>query len=241
MPSIGDLKKLRQAYSATADVSADEVLRQIGDPPDEAIIDFAHALMSHADRNLRVLALRVLEHYRSDRALQGVLLGLRDEKRRVCAAAIQACPNYLGHVAVAERLEEIVRDTAVKRKLRRRALSMLAGNDGRWQGDLTIAAAAALHRLLAEREHRFAILFGLVRLEAAPRIVSSISVFAASADENERRMARRALRGERVIHINRYAADIAMQQRIMQTCDIAHGRMYYWLPPDDFMLRRAIQ
>lgn len=239
MLSIGDLKKLRQAYSVRSHVSVDEVLRQIGDPTDEAIIDFAVELMSCSDRNIRVLALRVLEHYRGDRALQGLLAGLRDEKRRVCAAAIQACPNYLARETVAERLEEIVRDTALKRKLRRRALSMLAGNEGRLQGDLTRGSAAALRRLMAEREYRFAILCGLVRLDAAPRIVSLVSDFAASADERERRMAGRALRGERVIHIDRYAGDEAMHRRIMQTCDIAHGRMYYWLSREDIALRQA--
>ena len=134
---------------------------------------------------MRVLALRVLAHYRGNRALPGLLAGLRDDKRRVRAAAIQACPNYLEHEAVAERLEEIVRDTALKRKLRRRALSMLAGNEGRLCGDLTKAAAAALRRLMAERECRFAIVFGLARLDAAPRIDSLVEEFAASPEELE--------------------------------------------------------
>ena len=239
MLSIGDLKKLRQAYGESANVSADEVLRQIGDPTDEAIIDFAVEHMSCSDRNIRVLALRVLEHYRGDRALQGLLAGLHDEKRRVRAVAIQACPNYLEHKAVAERLEEIVRDTGVKRKLRRRALSMLAGNEGRLQGDLTGAASASLRRLMAEQEYRFAVLFGLVRLDVAPRIVSLIEALSASTEEIERRMAQRALGGERVIHIDRNAGDEGMRQRIMQTCDIAHGRMYYWLPREDIVLRQA--
>lgn len=233
MLSVGDLKMLRQARNVGSNVSAAQLMRQLGDPTDEAIVEFAVEQMSHSDRNVRVLALRVLKHYRGDRALQGLLAGLRDEKRRVCAAAIQACPNYLEREAVAERLEEIVRDTAVKRKLRRRALSMLAGNEGRLHGDLTRAAAAALRRLMAEREYRFAILFGLARLDAAPSIVSLVSDFAAAGNEMERRMARRALRGERVIHIDRCAADQEMHQRIMRTCDIAHGRMYYWLPRTD--------
>ena len=236
MLSVSELEKLRQAYSVGSDLSVDDVLRQLGDPADDAIVDSAVEQMSRQDRNLRVLALRVLEHYRGDRALQSLLAGLRDEKRRVCAAAIQACPNYLEHDAVAERLVEIVKDTSVKPKLRRRALSMLAGNEGRLQGDLTRAAAAALRRLMAEHEYRFAIIFGLVRLEAAPRITRLIEAFSASADERERRMAGRALRGERVIHIDRYAGDDAMRQRIIASSDIAHGRMYYWLPREDIAL-----
>ena len=233
MPSVGDLEMLRQARSEGGKYSAADVLHQLGDPADEAIVDLAVEQMSSSDRNIRVLALRVLELYRGDRALPGLLAGLRDEKRRVCAAAIQACPNYLENDAVAERLEEIVGDVALKRKLRRRALSMLAGNEGRLHGDLTRAAAAALRRLMTEQEYRFAIVFGLVRLEAAPRIESLVRDFAASADEMERRMAGRALGGERIIHIDRCAANEEMHQRIMRTCDIAHGRMYYWLPRDD--------
>ena len=239
MLSVSDLDMLRQAYSVGSNVNADDVMRELGDPAAEAIVCSAVEQMSHSDRNIRVLALRVLEHYRGDRALQGLLAGLHDEKRRVCAAAIQACPNYLEHKAVAERLEEIVRDTGVKRKLRRRALSMLAGNEGRLQGDLTGAASAALRRLMAEQEYRFAILFSLVRLDDAPKIESLLKEFAASADVMGRQMAGRALRGERVIHIDRYAADEGMRQRIMQTCDIAHGRMYYWLPREDIVLRQA--
>lgn len=239
MLSVGDLQMLRQARIVGGNVSADNVLRQLGDPADEAIIDFAVEQMSCSDRNIRVLALRVLEYYYGDRALQGLLAGLRDEKRRVCAAAIQACPNYLEHEVVAKRLAEIVRDATLKRKLRRRALSMLAGNEGRLRGDLTRAAAAALRWLMAEQEYRFAILFGLVRLGAAPRVISLIEAFSASANEMERRMAGRALGGERVIHIDRYTADEKMRQRIMHSCDIAHGRMYYWLPREDIALRRA--
>ena len=87
MLSVGDLEKLRQAYSVGSDLRVADVLRQLGDPADDAIVDFAVEQMSRQDRNVRVLALRVLEHYRGDRALQSLLAGLRDEKRRVCAAS----------------------------------------------------------------------------------------------------------------------------------------------------------
>ena len=59
---------------------------------------------------------------------------------------------------------------------------------------------------------------------------SILEDFAAAEDELERQMAGRALRGERVIHIDGYSADEAAQRRIMASCDIAYGRMYYWLP-----------
>ena len=101
------------------------------------LIAFAVEQVSRPERNLRVLALRVLAHQRGERAMHGVLAGLNDEKRRVCAVAIQACPSFLVFEEIVRRLEAIVHDTRLKRKLRRHALSMLSGNEGRWRGDLT--------------------------------------------------------------------------------------------------------
>lgn len=236
MLGIGDLEKLREAYSVYSDVSLADALRQIGDPSEEAVVASAVKHMSSSDRNHRVLALRALGHQRGDLAMRGVLAGLNDEKRRVCVVAIQACPNYLGFAEIVERLEAVAREAGLKRKLRQRALRMLAGNEGGLLGDLTPPAAAALGRLMEDAEFRFAILFGLVRLDLTPRVKAILETFARSADEAERQMALRALRGERVIHIDGYAADEAMQRRIKATCDIAHGRMYYWLPREEFAL-----
>ena len=230
MLSINDLERLREAYSVSSEARLADVLLQIGDPTEEAIVVCAVNQMSHSDRNARVLALRVLQHQQGEAAARGVLTGLFDEKRRVCAVAIQASANYLEIEAVVARLEEIARDAGLKSKLRRRALSMLAGNEGMLQGDLSLAVSAALWRLMAESEYRFAIMFGLVRLALTSRVEAILAEFARSTDEAERLMAGRALHGERVIHIGRYERDEARQRLITETCDVAHGRMYYWLP-----------
>ena len=205
-------------------------MAQIGNPSVETLVETAVSQMTSDDRNVRVLMLRILRHHGGAEAMRGVLAGLNDATRRVCAAAIQACPNYLGFHEIVERLERIVTDERLKGKLRRRALSMLAGDEGRWQGDLTAPVLAALKRLMAQEDYRFAIVFGLVRLDAAPRIDSLLAEFARSNDAHERDMARRALDGERVIHIDAYTSDQALHSQIRQTCDIAHGRMFYWLP-----------
>ena len=63
-----------------------------------------------------------------------------------------------------------------------------------------------------------------------PRVNALLNEFARSDDSRERELAERALQGEQVIHIDNYAADEELQRRIIDTCDIAHGRMYYWLP-----------
>lgn len=230
MLSIDDLKALREAYSLTSESGPAAALRRIGSPTEGAIVASAVEQMSHSDRNARVLALRVLAHQWGARAMRGVLAGLNDEKRRVRAVAIQACPNYLEYDEIVARLEAIVREAGQKRKLRRRALRMLAGDEGRLRGDLTPAVAAALERLTAEPVFRFAILFGLVRLPLHSRVEMILASFATSADSSERQMARRALAGERIIHIDGYSADEARHRWIMEHCDRAHGRMYYWLP-----------
>ncbi len=237
MMSLGDFQVLRLGYSAHEDLTLDEALAQIGNPSVETLVDSAVSHMSGADRNTRVLMLRVLRHQRGRLAMRGLLAGLNDETRRVCAVAIQACPNYLAYPEVVARLEEIAKDGDLTRKLRRRALSMLAGDEGRWQGDLRPAVSAALHRMLAEEELRFTILFGLVRLDAMPRITVLLEEFARSDDAREQAIARRALDGETVIHIDAYTSDPALHRRISQTCEVAHGRMFYWLPRAGWPLR----
>ncbi len=236
MLSIGDLEKLREGYRANGRLSFEDALRAVGDPPEQAIVEAAVKAMAHSNRNIRVLALRVLAHQRGEAAMRGVLAGLHDDKRRVCAVAIQASARYLGYVEVVARLEAIARTAGMKGKLRRRALSMLSGDEGRVPGDLTPAASAALRRLMAASEYRYTIVFGLVRLDLGQRVKALLEEFTRSSDEGERRMAERALHGERVVHIGNYEADEGLQRWIMENCDLAHGRMYYWAPREDAAL-----
>ena len=230
MLSISDFETLRRAYSAYDDLTLDDVLDQIGNPSADAVVDFALSQMCSPDRNVRVLMLRILRHQPGERAMRAVLAGLQDESRRVCAVAIRGCPNYLEYPEIVARLAEIAKDASLKRKLRRRALSMLAGDEGRLQGDLTVAVFAALTRLMAAGEFGFTIVFGLARLDLAPRVMILLEEFARSEANSERQMAQRALDGERVIHIDAYSGHEALRQRIRQECEIAHGRMFYWLP-----------
>ncbi len=230
MLSIVQFQTLREAYRVGAALRLDEALAKIGNPTPDMLVESAVMQLSNGDRNIRVLMLRVLRHQRGERAMQGVLAGLRDESRRVCAVAIQACPNYLEYRGIVLQLEAIARDASLKRKLRRRALSMLAGDEGRMQGDLTEAVDQSLRRLMLESEHRFSIVFGLARLELGARTQSLLHAFAVSSAPQERDMAARALAGERIVHIDWYADDADLHAEIMRRCDIAHGRMYYWLP-----------
>ena len=230
MLSISDMETLRDAYSATSDVTLDDAMERIGNPSAATVVDIAVAGLASPDRNTRVLMLRVLQHQHGKIAMRGVCSGLQDPGRRVCAVAIQACPNFMAFPEIVEQLELIAKSMTRKRKLRHRALSMLAGNEGRMRGDLTPAVVTALTRLMTDAEHHFSIVFGLAQLELAPRINTLLEDFARSVDDRERELASRSLAGERVIHIDAYARDEALNRRIMTNCEIAHERMYYWLP-----------
>ncbi len=230
MLSIADMELLREAYSAYSELRPADAMRMIGNPTAEKIVDRALAGMAEGDRNQRVLMLRVLQHHPGDVAMRGVLAGLNDDARRVCAVAIQASGDFLAYPQIVARLAAIASDATVKRKLRRRALSMLAGDEGRQQGDLTPAAFEALTHLMTLPANRFSIVFGLARLELTPRVKTLLERFADSTDESESALAQRALCRERVAHIDAYADDELLRRRIAENCDIAHGRMYYWLP-----------
>ena len=230
MPSIAQFQILRSARHVGSAVTPAQALRQIGNPAPAELVEAALAQLSSSDRNIRVLMLRALAHQHGEQAMQGVLAGLRDASRRVCAVAIQACPNYLDYETITLQLEALARNPALKRKLRRRALSMLAGDEGRMTGDLTAAQDESLRRLMLASEYRFSILFGLARLETGARTRALLADFAASDDWQESGMAARALSGERIIHIDWYADEPDRRADIMRRCDIAHGRMFYWLP-----------
>ena len=91
MLTIRDCKILREAYSPNSGLTVDEAGRLIGNPTDETLIGYACEQMSNPDRNVRVLMLRLLAHQTGAQAAHGVLSGLCDDQRRVCAVAIQAC------------------------------------------------------------------------------------------------------------------------------------------------------
>ena len=228
--SLDDLRTLRRGYNPNDALALAEALELTGNPTQQALIESARCCMARGDRNLRVLSLRVLRHQSGDQAASAVLEGLHDPAPRVCAAAIQACPNYLRDADIVARLEAIAADTRLKRKLRRRALSMLAGDEGRQPGDLTPPVYSALEGLLRQPAYRFAIVLGLARLKLAPGVKALLDTVAQADDSRAGLMARRALAGHRVIHIDAYTHDPALHRRITRSCQIAHGRMFYWLP-----------
>ena len=126
MLSIEDMRKLRDAYFPHLPSSEDEILAELGNPSREEIVDTALAGMQSEDRNIRVLMLRVLKYHPGDRAMEGILRGLKDKKRRAKSVALDGCRSFLHYPEITSRLEAMVNDESEHRKIRRGALGCLA-------------------------------------------------------------------------------------------------------------------
>ncbi len=234
MLTLDDMRQLRDAYAPYMPVTEAEVLAQIGHPDRETIIDTALAGMQSADRNVRVLMLRVLGGQSGERAMGGILAGLNDPQRRVRQVAIQSCANYLEFPAITDRLKAMVLDETEKRKIRHHAMNALAGGMGGLVAELSETAAEALTSLAQMDQYRFAILFGLLTLDINERVEALLKDFVTNGSKDEAIMATRALCGYRVINIGVFDGHKAIQQQVMQTCDIALGRVWYWIKRDEF-------
>ena len=234
MLSIEAMRQLRDAYNPHMNVSEQAVLQKIGNPSADEIIETALAGMQSPDRNVRVLMLRVLNKQSGAKAMQGILTGLHDGKRRVRAVAIKCSRNYHHFPEIVNRLKAIALDEQEKNKIREAALSTLAGSEGHLVAELTDTAAEALESLAQMPKHRFQILLQLIRLDMNDNVKALLQAFVEHGNKQEAVMATRALYGYRVVHITMFQNDKAAEQYIRQTCEIAHERMLYWIPRDEY-------
>jgi hypothetical protein len=130
-------------------------------------------------------------------------------------------------------LKAMAIDEGEKRKIRQYAINALAGGIGDLVGELSETAAGALQSLAQMGQYRFAILFGLLRLDLTEHVEELLKDFVVNGTKDEAIVATRALCGYRVINIAEFEHDRALQQQITQTCDIALGRVWYWIKRDD--------
>ncbi len=234
MLSPDAMRKLRDACDPYSGVSEADVLRQIGNPTRDAIIDTALEGLQSEDRNFRVLMLRVLGGQSGEKAMNGILTGLGDAERRVRETAIKSCGNFGAHSAVTARLTEIVTDDAEKSRIRRFALDKLARAGSAAKNGLADSAADALRSLAKIPRCRFEVLFRLLQLELVENVEELLREFVRDGSKEEAVMATRALCGFRVIHLGAFEGAPDIQSRIKQTCDVAAGRVYFWVKRDQF-------
>jgi len=234
MLTMEAMRRLRDAYAPYPRVTVDAVMDEIGHPTREAIIETALAGMNSPDRNVRVLMLRVLAAQSGEAAAEGILAGLGDPKRRVRLVAIRSSRNYLSFPQITARLEAIVTDEAEKRKIREQALGVLAGQRDALVDDLSETAAGALKTLAQTGKYRWQILFNLTRLDLTSPVENLLKAFVADGSKAEAIMATRALCGFRVVHIDQFEGDEAARRHIVQSCELAAGRMFYWVPRAEY-------
>ena len=227
MLSLDAMRALREVYPPQAEA---EVLARLGNPTREAIIETALAGMTSEDRNVRVLMLRVLAGQSGPHAMQGILIGLNDPMRRVREVAIKSSAPYHEFPEITARLRAMVVDEAETRRIRGFALNALTGQTGEWINELTEGDAQALQTLAEVESLRMGVLFGLLRLELTPRVADLLRDFVTNGSKEEAVMATRALCGFRVMNLGSVDNHPAAKEYVAAHCDIAAGRVWYWVP-----------
>lgn len=228
------MRQLSQAYDPYAPLTERDVLAQLGNPSPGEIIDTALAGLASGDRNVRVLMLRVLKGQSGPKAMQGILSGLNDPKRRVREVAIKSSATYQPYPEITDRLKAMVADEHETRRLRTLALQALAGGVGTLANDLTASAAQALETLVKIDTYRTGILFKLLQLDLTAPVETLLREFVATGTKEEAVMATRALCGFRVVNLGHFEPGGAAQRYVTDTCEIAAGRVWYWVKREQY-------
>jgi hypothetical protein len=137
-------------------------------------------------------------------------------------------------------LTAIVKDGAEKSRIRRFALDMLARAGSATKTGLGDSAADALRSLAKMPRSRSEILFRLLQMDIDNNNEGLLRDYVRDGSREEVVMATRALCGNRVIHLGAFEGAPDIQSQIRQTCEVAAGRVYYWVKRDhcDALLKR---
>jgi hypothetical protein len=228
------MRLLRDAYMPYSPVSERDVLEQLGNPSQDEIVESALAGLASDDRNVRVLMLRVLSGQSGFRAMRGIVAGLNDPKRRVREVAIKSSTNFHDYPEVTERLRAMAADEHETRRIRLFALISLAGGVGPLVSDLTAGDVRALESLAKLDAYRSTVLFGLLRLDLTETVEDLLREFVKTGTKDEAVMATRALCGYRVVNLGHFETGSAVQKYVIETCEIAAGRVWYWVKRDQY-------
>lgn len=227
------MRLLRQAYDPYSPVKESEALAQLGNPSSDEIVEAALAGMRSEDRNVRVLMLRVLKGQSGPKAMQGILAGLNDTKRRVRAVAIGSSVGFHGYPEITDRLRAIALDEHETRRIRRLALDALTGTAGSPAGELTANHIHALHVLAQNDAYRSGLLFRLLLLDLTGPVEELLREFVASGTREEAVMATRGLCGYRVVNLGQFESE-QTRAYITHMCELAAGRVWYWVKREQY-------
>jgi hypothetical protein len=177
--------------------------------------------------------LRVLKHQSGSRAMQGILAGLNDPKRRVRAVAIAGSAGFHGYPEITDRLEAIALDEQETQRVRRFALDSLTGSAGVSAQELTASHLNALRMLAKSDAYRSALLFRLLHLDLTGPVEALLREFVAGGTREEAVMATRALYGYRVVNLGDFESE-QVRDYVAQTCELAAEHVSYWVKREQY-------
>jgi hypothetical protein len=185
------------------------------------------------DRNVRVAALRVLAIVEDPAAVEGLLLGLDDEKKRVRNVAAKSCLRWVQEPRITARLQRAIEDGETGSA--RPAFELLSG--------LYISAYDNAHPIMTDvlaslaraDEHRMNVLTALLRAPLHDRVRELLQDIVDHGTREEAVLATRRLCGLRVVRLEPLPPEL--QAKIKQTCERAWGQVWWWAP--DWLLAGA--
>jgi HEAT repeat protein len=225
--TVDQLRELARA-TVSPDAGARAVaLAALGDPAPDALAASAVAFVDHADRNVRVAALRVLGHAEGGQAVAGVLRGLDDPVKRVREVAAKSSARFLTEPRVVDRLKLAVeRDETGSRGP---ALMMLAGVYSSPYGLTALAPVTDAVRWLRDLpKYREFALTALLRTRVlSDDVAELLRDTVKNGSKDEAVAATRRLCGFRVAHRGELDAEARRRS------DRAWGDVYYWVRVPD--------
>ena len=206
-------------------------LEQLGNPTPDQLVELGLEGLDDPDRNVRFQLLRLIGVQLRPAAALGILRALSDPARRVRRLALKLSILYAGNDAIQARLQEIMDDESETRKIRWSAFQALSS--GTFLASLATSPDAArkyfedVPGLEKYRSTAMNLLVSLDPLTDEMRDVLRYIVETGSKDEAV--AATRALCGFRVINLGGIPQEDE-RRRIAQTCELAWGRVCYWVP-----------
>ncbi len=224
---------MRELSLARSQATESGILARLGHPSRDEIVETAIAGLASQDRNVRVVMLRVLRGQSGPKAMQGVLAGLSDPKRRVREVAINSSGHYHMHPEIIDRLEAIAIDEHETRRIRSFALASLVGTLGSLGPAITAAHRQAVDSIARSDKYRGRILMALLHLDLTRQVESLLRDFVANGTREEAVMATRALCGFRVANLGEFGST-RVRKYVMHSCELAAGRVMYWVRREQY-------
>lgn len=191
------------------------------------VLETAIENMKSEDRNVRFAALRIISQFEGEKAANGVLTGLHDSKRRVRRLAVKSALNFCQHERIRARLSELMDDENEISKVKGAIFFALTGNDQNFPK----VAVDSLKVFAQSTKYRWQVLWKLAGMKMTKEIEMILRDFVKNGTKEEAVLATRVLCGYKVVNLGSF--DKEERKKIIDTCDIAYGRVYYWVKREE--------